>query len=467
MRQMIKFVKPFYPLIFCAVLLLFVQAMCDLNLPNYMSNIVNVGIQQYGVEDAAPDAISGEGLGLISLVMPEEVRADFTSNYEVFAGGSTRDVKIALGRLNSEYKGELYVLKSGADKAALNNTFSRAATAFFAYAQGLAKSSGVEVASSVEAGMSVDISQILNMIGMFSVLPDGSWWEQAGEQAELVSAQTGVILTRMLYTQLGADMTAIQRAYIIRTGLYMLGIALLSGGAAITVGFLASRIGAGTARKLRNVFFRKVESFTNAEMDKFQTASLITRCTNDILQIQIVFSMGIRFIFFSPIMAVGGVIMALGKSTSMSWIIALACVVIIGLIATVLVIAMPKFQMMQKLIDKLNLVAREGLSGLMVIRAFNTEEHEQGRFDTANRDLAKTSLFVNRIMAFMMPVMMLVMNGVSILVMWVGAHQIASSSLQVGDMMAFIQYLTQILMAFMMISMMFFMFPGRVSKPLY
>jgi ATP-binding cassette subfamily B protein len=239
----------------------------------------------------------------------------------------------------------------------------------------------------------------------------------------------------------------------------MLLIALLSAACTVVVGLLAARVAAGLSRNLRKGLFTKVESFSNTEFDKFSTASLITRTTNDITQVQMLVIIMIRMVIYAPIMGAGGVIKALNKSSSMTWIIALAVVVLLGLILTVFVVAMPKFKIIQKLVDRLNLVTRENLTGMMVIRAFNTQSFEEKRFDIANRDLTDTNLFVNRVMVFMMPAMMLIMNGVTLLIVWVGAHQIAESAMQVGDMMAFMQYAMQILFSFLMLSMMFIMIP--------
>ena len=252
----------------------------------------------------------------------------------------------------------------------------------------------------------------------------------------------------------------------------MLLMALLLAVCAISVGFCGSRMGAGIARDLRRDIFAKVTSFTNNEYDKFGTASLITRSTNDVTQVQGLVTMGLRIMCYAPIIGIGGTIMALSKSVSMAWVIALAVVLILGLICTISAIAMPRFKIMQQLVDKLNLVSRENLSGMMVIRAFATQDFEEKRFDKANKDLADNNLFVFRAMATMMPVMMLVMNGVSLLIVWVGGHQIADSAMQVGDMMAFIQYTMQIIMSFLMISMMFVMVPrasvsaGRIADVL-
>ena len=239
----------------------------------------------------------------------------------------------------------------------------------------------------------------------------------------------------------------------------MLAIAMLGGMATILVSLLSSKIAAGVAKNLRYDTFNKIESFSSGEFDKFSTASLITRCTNDITQIQMMLTMGIRMIVLAPIMAIGGIIMAVGKSASMSWIIAASCLTLIGVIMVVAAVAMPKFKIMQKLVDKINLVARENLSGMMVIRAFNRQKFEKDRFSEANRNLTDVTLFVNRVMVFMMPVMMLIMNGTTLLVVWVGAHQISGSTMQIGDMMAFMQYAMLIIMSFLMISMMFIFVP--------
>ncbi|MCJ7727091.1 MAG: ABC transporter ATP-binding protein/permease, partial [Actinobacteria bacterium] len=256
------------------------------------------------------------------------------------------------------------------------------------------------------------------------------------------------------------------------TGLLMLLLSLLSAASTVAVGYLSARTAAGLSRNLRKKVFNKVESFSNAEFDKFSTASLITRSTNDITQIQMLVIILIRIVFYAPILGIGGIIRALGKSTSMSWIIAVAIVTLVSLIIVVFSIALPKFKIIQNLIDRLSLVTRENLSGMMVIRAFNTQKFEEDRFDRANIDLTKTNLFINRVMVSMMPVMMLLMNGLSLLIIWIGAHQVAQSNMQVGDMMAFLQYAMLIVMAFLMMSIMFIMVPrasvsaGRVADVL-
>lgn len=321
----------------------------------------------------------------------------------------------------------------------------------------------------------MDMSKLGELVPMLAMLPQGMVDDAIAAAAatpESMLSQTAAVFTKGFYMQLGADTDAMQTSYIFRTGGKMLLMALLLAVCAISVGFCGSRMGAGIARDLRRDIFAKVTSFTNNEYDKFGTASLITRSTNDVTQVQGLVTMGLRIMCYAPIIGIGGTIMALSKSVSMAWVIALAVVLILGLICTISAIAMPRFKIMQQLVDKLNLVSRENLSGMMVIRAFATQDFEEKRFDKANKDLADNNLFVFRAMATMMPVMMLVMNGVSLLIVWVGGHQIADSAMQVGDMMAFIQYTMQIIMSFLMISMMFVMVPrasvsaGRIADVL-
>jgi ATP-binding cassette subfamily B multidrug efflux pump len=284
--------------------------------------------------------------------------------------------------------------------------------------------------------------------------------------------QMAVGAVKTEYEALGMDTGTLQTNYILRIGGMMLLISLLGGACTITVGFLASRTAAGAARDIRKAVFEKVESFSNAEFDQFSTASLITRSTNDVTQVQMVIFMIMRMVFFAPIIGVGAVLRAIDKSANMWWIIALAVVILLGLILIVFSIALPRFRIMQSLIDRLNLVTRENLSGMMVIRAFNKQEDELDRFDRANRELTDTSLFIARVMVTMMPVMMLLMNGLSVGIIWVGAHQVAEANIQVGDMMAFLQYAMQIVFAFLMMSMMFIFLPraavsgGRIADVL-
>ena len=339
----------------------------------------------------------------------------------------------------------------------------------------LAEQSGQDIAAGDTDSKAMDMSKLGELVPMLAMLPQGMVDDAIAAAAatpESMLSQTAAVFTKGFYMQLGADTDAMQTSYIFRTGGKMLLMALLLAVCAISVGFCGSRMGAGIARDLRRDIFAKVTSFTNNEYDKFGTASLITRSTNDVTQVQGLVTMGLRIMCYAPIIGIGGTIMALSKSVSMAWVIALAVVLILGLICTISAIAMPRFKIMQQLVDKLNLVSRENLSGMMVIRAFATQDFEEKRFDKANKDLADNNLFVFRAMATMMPVMMLVMNGVSLLIVWVGGHQIADSAMQVGDMMAFIQYTMQIIMSFLMISMMLVMVPrasvsaGRIADVL-
>ncbi len=276
---------------------------------------------------------------------------------------------------------------------------------------------------------------------------------------ESMIVQMAVAPVKAEYTALGMDTGKLQTNYIVHTGILMLLVTLLSVICTIVVGFLSARTASGLARDLRRNVFQKVESFSGTEFDKFSTASLITRSTNDVNQIQMVVIMMMRMVIYAPIIGVGGIIRALAKSTSMWWIIALAVIVLLSLVLSIFSVALPKFKVIQNLIDRLNLVTRENLSGMMVIRSFNMQDFEEKRFDKANVDLTSISLFINRVMVLMMPAMMFIMNGVTVLIIWVGAHQVAQSQMQVGDMIAFMQYAIQIVFAFLMLSMMFIIIP--------
>ena len=300
-----------------------------------------------------------------------------------------------------------------------------------------------------------------------SMYPRFSSWS-----TDLLTRDRGSPRARLFYQELGWDMEAIQSQYIVNRGLQMLGIALLGAIATVLVGFFSARMAASVGRQLRHDLFQKVEGFGSGEFDKFSTASLITRTTNDVQQVQMLITMGVRMLCYAPIMGIGGIVFAVGKSVSLSWLIAVAVVVLLGLIVVALAVALPKFKSLQKLIDRLNLVSREHLSGMLVVRAFGNEAYEERRFDKANRDLAETNRFVQRVMSTLMPAMTLVMNLLTVLIVWVGGHAIAESTLQIGDMMAFIQYAMQIIMAFLMIAVLFILVPrasvsaGRIQEVL-
>lgn len=455
MIKLKKYLKPFMWALMLAILLLFAQAICELNLPNYMSRIVNVGIQQSGVEHATPDQVSADGYSLMNVLMDENGQALLTANYS--KGEDTVNGK------------DVYNLKDNVSDetlADLDKQFGLATWTMINVLSELngasgADGSGADVMNTEGIGKT-ELEQIYQLIPVLERLP-AAVMDDARQKASQLDdsflSQSGVTMTTAFYDELGIDMGKVQTNYIITVGLWMLLIALASGLAVIVVTLLSARIAAGVARNLRNDIFTKVESFSHVEFDKFSSASLITRTTNDVLQIQTLLAIGIRMLIYSPVLAIGGVFMALQKSVSMGWVIAVACLAVVGVIGVILVIAVPKFKMLQKLIDRINLITREGLNGLLVIRAFRTEEHETQRFDVANKDLADTYLFVNRVMSVMMPVMMLIMNGISVLIIWVGAHQVADANMQVGDMMAFMQYAMMIIFSFLMISMMFVFIP--------
>ncbi|KUO76962.1 MAG: ABC transporter [Clostridia bacterium BRH_c25] len=435
MVKLAKYLKPYTAIILAAILLLFVQAISDLSLPDYMSNIVNKGIQQGGIENAVPMAVRQSTMEKLVPFIDKEDREKVAASYTLI-DKTSQDYGMYLDKYPKLEEEPVYVLKnidnSQLDK--LNPIMGKALLAV----------SGME---KIKAGAKNTLIPSNNIKIPFAVLDDKMIIQSA---AGLVKAE---------YIALGMDTGKIQSSYITGTGIIMLLISLLGGISSVLVGLLAARAAAGLSRDLRRDVFAKVEGFSNTEFDKFSTASLITRTTNDVTQIQMLVIIMIRMVIYAPIMGVGGVLKAIAKSASMSWIIALAVLVLLGLILVVFAIALPKFKLIQKLVDRLNLVTRENLSGMMVIRAFNTQDFEEKRFDKANRDLTSTNLFVNRVMVFMMPAMMLIMNGITLLIVWVGAQRIESSGMQVGDMMAFMQYGMQIMFAFLMMSMMFIMIP--------
>ncbi|NLG24945.1 MAG: ABC transporter ATP-binding protein, partial [Clostridiales bacterium] len=454
MKSVFRYLKPFALGIALAVALLFLQAMADLSLPNYMSDIVNVGLQQGGLSHAAPDAISENGMKLMTSFMNDDERAAVTAGYQPIAADSAEFAAYAAAY--PEASGTVYIRTADA-AGALDDAFGAATWTMINVAKGMG--GGAPMMSSSDG---VDIELAYRMLPMIALIP-ASTIEAAHEQAltndAAILAQSGISMSKAFYRELGADLTAIQNGYIWRIGLMMLGVALAGGVATVLVSLLASRVSSGFARDLRAALFGRIESFASDEFDRFSTASLITRCTNDVTQVQMLSMMAIRMLFYAPIMAIGGAIMALNKAVSMTWVIALAVVILVLLISVIMRIATPRFKAIQKLVDRLNLVTREHLTGLMVIRAFRTQAHEKERFEEVNDQLTRTSLFINRVMTAMWPAMSLIMSGTTLLIVWVGSRQIAQSSMQVGDMMAFMQYAMQIIMSFLMISMMFVFLP--------
>lgn len=465
MAKLLRYLKPFALSLVAAIVLLFLQAISDLNLPNYMSNIVNVGIQQNGVEHAAPEAISQNGMALMSAFMLPDEKARAEAGYALLDASSENAKGDAYASVYPEAGAQLYIRLDADEEtlSALDHAFGAATWTMINVMRDYAAAQGGGASATMPTSAEdIDLTRLYQMLPMLAQLPQeavAAAHEKALANDETILKQSGILLAKAFLTELGADMDAIQSAYILQVGVKMLAIALMGGIATVLVSLISSRISAGAARDLRRDVFARVESFSNNEFDRFSTASLITRCTNDVTQIQMLLTFGIRLVCYAPIMAIGGTMMALQKSTSMAWIIAAACALLIGILLAVVSVATPKFKLIQKLVDKLNLVSRENLTGMMVIRAFATQAHEKERFEDVNGELTATSLFVNRLMTLLMPVMMLVMNGMTLLVVWVGAHQIAESSMQVGDMMAFIQYAMQIIMSFLMISIMFIFLP--------
>lgn len=460
MKLLKTYLKPFAALVLACILLLFGQAMCDLTLPNLMSDIVNTGIQLGGVDEAAPAVLNQQAVDLLTLFMNDAEAGTFKNAYTPVEHGSDEETKLVKTYENIKDM-DAVALSEDADVQAVGDAYGKAAYAFMTFLKDYGAQTGQAV--DTESGVQdMDMRQLYAVIPMLQQMPKETFSEaiDSAENAQsMIGSQVGATFTKLFYKELGVDLDAKQVRYIVIKGLEMLGIALLGVLAAVLVGFFASRISSGVAKQMRSDVFRKVESFSNTEFDKFSTASLITRTTNDVTQVQMLISMGLRLMCYAPIMGVGGIIFALQKSVSLSWIIALAVIVLLGLVIVLLNVAMPKFKSLQRLTDRLNLVSRENLSGMLVVRAFTNEKFEEARFDKANEDLTRTNRFTQRVMSITMPIMMLIMNLVTLLIMWVGGHAIAESTMQVGDMMAYIQYTMQIIMSFLMISMIFIMVP--------
>lgn len=480
MLRLARYIKPYILLILLTIALLFVQANADLALPDYLSKIVNNGIQQGGVENAVPAAIRQSEMNKLVIFMSADNKALVLGDY-ILVDKNSPDNARYVEQYPVLANEPVYVLNKidKAETGKLNPVMGKALLIVSTIQQIMA-----DPARAVAMGQSLgfDLSQLPPGVDVFSLLSNlpaaqlsqvtASIDQKFASLGDRMITQMAVGSVKAEYAALGMDTAKLQTNYIVHTGVLMLLVSLLSVTCTVAVGFLSAKTAAGSARDIRKDVFQKVESFSNTEFDKFSTASLITRSTNDVTQIQMVVIMVMRMVFYAPIIGVGGVIRAIGKSANMWWIIAVAVVTLLGLIIVVFSIALPKFKIIQSLIDRLNLVTRENLSGMMVIRAFNMQGFEENRFDKANKDLTSNSLFINRVMVIMMPLMMLIMNGVSLLIIWVGAHQVAQSTMQVGDMMAFMQYAMQIVFAFLMLSMMFIILPrasvsgGRIADVL-
>lgn len=475
MLKIKRYYKPFIWLLIIAICLLAVQAICDLKLPDYMSNIVNVGIQSKGIERATPEAISEKGLLFITTFMDEENRKLTTDNYtKVEKGNSNYVSKYPLVKEEN-----IYVLDNMNEEIfnKIGDNFATATYAFINVMKEISKQNGQssEMNISEKSGENLDLTVMYQILPMVNIIPE-EVMQKAREDAEntdkMMKDQVGVMFTAAFYNELGMDTAKMQQNYIMLTGSKMLGITLLGTIASIIVGFLGARIGAGVAKRLRKDVFEKVQSFSNEEFDKFSGASLITRTTNDITGVQNITTMGMRMLLYSPIVGVGAIFMMLQKGSTMEWTLGVGIVAILLLILVMFKFALPKFKIIQKLTDRLNLISKENLTGVMVTRAFRAQKHEEKRFDEINTETAKVNQFISRMMGFMFPCMMLIMNLLMLLIVWVGADKISNSMMQIGDMMAFIQYSMQVIMAFLMISMIFIMLPrasisaNRISEVL-
>ena len=457
MRKLFQFLKPYAPRVLLILCVLIVQAYCDLSLPTYTSNIVNVGIQQSGIDEEIPENISEEEMNRLLLFVSEDDRQDIQDAYE--KSGESFD-----------YDGEVLTLK---DSVKSDNEKLDALTEEMKLPMMLTAGfeNGSDTTKQMEGQLKEQMSQVpgiekMSVFDIFGMMDDtqraaivDKITEQMDKMPDSILDQAAISYVKSTYEQIGLDTGYMSTVYILKTGAKMLGLAALGMTASILACLMASRVGAKVGRGLRRDTFRKVIGFSNAEFDKFSTASLITRSTNDIQQIQLLTVMILRMVLYAPIMAIGGILKVSKTNVNMFWIIGLAVLLIVMVVAVLFIVVMPKFKIVQNMVDKLNLVSREILTGLPVIRAFHTEKHEEERFDKANKDLTKLNLFVNRAMTFMMPTMMLVMNGITVLIVWAGGHSINDGAMQVGDMMAFIQYAMQIIMSFLMICMISVMLP--------
>ena len=457
MRKLFQFLKPYAPRVLLILCVLVVQAYCDLSLPTYTSNIVNVGIQQSGIDEEIPENISEEEMNRLLLFVSEDDRQDIQDAYEKSSE-------------SFDYDGEVLTLK---DSVKSDNEKLDALTEEMKLPMMLTDGfeNGSDTTKQMEGQLKEQMSQVpgiekMSVFDIFGMMDDtqraaivDKITEQMDKMPDSILGQAAISYVKSTYEQIGLDTGHMSTVYILKTGAKMLGLAALGMAASILACLMASRVGAKVGRGLRRDTFRKVIGFSNAEFDKFSTASLITRSTNDIQQIQFLTVMILRIVLYAPVMAIGGILKVSKTNVDMFWIIGLAVLLIVMVVAVLFIVVMPKFKIVQNMVDKLNLVSREILTGLPVIRAFHTEKHEEERFDKANKDLTKLNLFVNRAMTFMMPTMMLVMNGITVLIVWVGGHSINDGAMQVGDMMAFIQYAMQIIMSFLMICMISVMLP--------
>ena len=471
MLKVLKNLKKSFWSVIIIILLLIVQAQADLRLPDFTSRIVNVGIQAGGIETAVPQIISKEDMENLLIFSNEDEK--ILENYSLVGNDVSKEQqKIINNYLGKDYELEentIYVLNDidSEKEDELSKIFSGP---LMEYSVVTNKETESEIKNAFISKVPETQKQILENMSLLEILktmPEeqrntvlSEFTKQIDNMESSIKEQAAVTEVKNLYSKMGVDTDKIQNNYILFQGLQMLGVALISMISAISIMLLSARVAAKLGKTLREKVFKKVLKFSTGELNKFSTASLITRSTNDIQQIQMLIAILFRVVVYAPIIGVGGFIKVLTTSdNSMAWIIGVAILAVLFIVITLFIVAMPKFRKLQDLTDKLNLVSREILSGLQVIRAFNKEKREEKRFDVANKDLMKTNVFVNRAMSMMMPLLMLVMNSIMVLIIWVGGHNVDQGIMQVGDMMAFIQYTMQIVMAFLMISMISIMLP--------
>ena len=444
MTKLARYLKPFVVPILVVIGLLFMQAYCELTLPDYMQNIVNIGIQNNGIEHGVYEQVRESTLKQFLMVATDDQKELIENSYTLVTPDEASELQLdEIPVLKDE---NVYILNDISDESftELENSFAKMDMTF------------AEISSDAKE-KNVEIPVLLMQNGI------KTYREQAKKQIEALGSSTVSSLTCQMvkseYEAMGLDMAAIQQNYIIHSGLIMLGYALGSAGCAILVGFFASKIAAGLSKNLREAVFKKVTYFSNENFNKFNTSTLITRTTNDIQQVQMALVMMLRIVVYAPIMGIGALLHVMSSEANMTWIIALCVVLILSVVMVVFIVVMPKFKIMQKLTDKLNSVVRELLDGMLVIRAFNNEKVEEEKFDKANMDITKVGLFTSRAMAIMMPVMMFLMNGTTLLILWFGSKQVDAGMIQVGSIMAFMQYAMQVIMAFLMITVVSIMIP--------
>lgn len=482
MKNILKYLKPYVFVLIVTVILIYIQAMGNLRLPDYMADIVNIGIQSSGIEDATPKAISENSLELLKNFMTEEDKAIVEENYILLRADSNDEItKNYIEEYPLLKDSNIYILNE--DSAGNEDVMEKLDSIFMVTDKvvvdvithlelPMANTEGENTSSSAKFNFG-ELSKIMPLV-LNSMTPEllENSIETAKNMEETMLSQVALAFTKAFYTEVGLEIEEIQSNYMFKIGAIMIATTLIIIAASIAVGYIAAKLSAAVARNLRQDIFEKVQKFSEKEFAKIGASSLITRTTNDVMQVQNMIFMVLRIVFFAIIMMIGAIIMITRAANSMLWVLLLGFGLILVLILITLLISMPKFKIFQGLIDKLNLISRETLNGIMVIRAFGTQKYEEKRFDKANYELANTMFFIDKVMAFMMPAMTIIMNLLTFLIVWVGADKIATSDLQVGNMMAAIQYTMQVMMSFLMISMLFIMFPralvsiNRISEVL-